>query len=890
MTPGTRLGVYEITAPLGSGGMGEVFCATDTRLNRTVAIKILPEAVATAPDRVARFTREAKLLASLNHPNIAAIYGFEETPASGSAQPVRALVMELVDGDTLAERLAVGPFAIDDVTAIGRQLAEALEYAHEQGVIHRDLKPANIKITPAGVIKVLDFGLAKALEQGPDGSHATAADASPTMSLAATQAGLILGTAAYMSPEQAKGKPADRRADIWAFGVVLFELLTGRAVYSGETVSETMAHVLTQEPDWARLPPTTPLRLRELLRRCLVKDTKNRLQAIGEARIVLQDLTDAPDSSVEATVGERSQRHREWFWASLAIASLVFAAWMGLRPRSPDASTPEPIRFAIDTPERGGPEYPQGSASLSPDGRKIAYVAVSGSRPLLWVHSFETGTAEPIESSEGIGPAVLIWSPDSRSLAFSVPSERRLKRVAATGGPAHVICAIPEFTSTAAWGAGDVILLSGRGLHRVSATGGEVVPVTIADAARDETPRFPHFLPDGRRYLYLATKASGVGSMAYVGELDSTERKVLPGIASEVKYSSGHVLFLRDGALMAQAFDTRRLEVSGEPFLVVDRLSSPMAVAGAFSASTRGTLAYRAVASRPEIQLTWYDRSGNPVGTAGPPGRYTDVELSPDDRFAVFESAEEGSMGLAQAIGRSGDIWVLDLERGVASRVTTDPARDADPVWSADGKAIAFRGDRDGGHLYQRAFGGVADDVLVFKGTSRESPDHWSPDGRHLVFTTFENDVFALPLGGDRTPIPVAVSKFRETDGRVSQDGRWIAYDSDESGRSEVYVQSFPEPTIKLQVSTTGGDHARWSRDGKELYYASPAGEVMAIGIQRTSGELRVTTPIRLFQAPALLAAGEGKFAVSSTGRFLLMVPVAERATPPITVVLNWRP
>ncbi|MGQ0734528.1 MAG: hypothetical protein ACT4QD_12840, partial [Acidobacteriota bacterium] len=554
------------------------------------------------------------------------------------------------------------------------------------------------------------------------------------------------------------------------------------------------------------------------------------------------------------------------------------------RVRPADAPATDHVRFELTTPEPGGPEYPQGSASLSPDGRQMGYAALSGSKRLLWVHSLSTGTAHAIESTDGIGPAILVWSPDSRHLAFSAPSERRLKRVAATGGPSQVICPLPEFATTGAWGAGDVILLSGRGMRRVAASGGELVPVTAAADTSEETHQFPQFLPDGRHYFYLASTAGGQLPTAYVGALDSADRRPLPGITSEVKYSSsGHVLFLREGALMAQPFDVERLELSGEPFLVVDRLSASTAVAGAFSVSANGTMAYRAASARSDSQLTWMDRTGTPVGIAGPPGRYADIELAPNGRFVVFE-AGGGALGSGS---RAGDIWVLDIENGVTSRITSDPARDDNPVWSADGKAIAFRADRDGGHLYQRAFGAVAEDALVFKGQTRESPDHWSPDGRFLIYTTADNDVYALPMTGDRTPVPVATTKFRESDGRVSPDGRWIAYVSNESGRNEIHVQSFPDATLKQPVSTAGGGIPRWSHDGRELYYVAPGDTLMAIAIKPSRDGLSVAAPTRLFQAQGLQFA-EGSYAVSSTGRFLVSAPLAERTRQPITVILNW--
>jgi eukaryotic-like serine/threonine-protein kinase len=850
--------------------MGEVYRARDTKLNRDVALKILPEAFAADPDRLARFRREAQVLASLNHPSIGHIYGFEDSGAT------HAIVLELIDGPTLADRIAVGPIALPDALPIAKQIAEALEAAHEAGIVHRDLKPANIKIKDDGSVKVLDFGLAKALAPEAASGPASLAN-SPTITSPATELGLILGTAAYMSPEQAKGRAVDKRADIWAFGVVLYEMVTGRRLFDAEDVSETLAAVLTRDTTVTALPADLPARLRALVANCLVRDPRQRLRDIGDARIELgKIIAGAPDgiATTGALPAVKPTLGRAWLWPSIALVCFVAAAALAgalvLRPEP----IVEPVRFAVALP--GDATFL--SFRLSPDGRKIAVVGLQAVKPRIWVHSFDTGTFEALAGTDKLTPAVVEWSPDSKSLVFS--TEEKLRTIAAAGGPAQVIANLPVGRAyTGAWGSRDVILLgpmSDRGgpLLKVSAAGGDPQPATELDASKGESGhRSPSFLPDGRHFLFVAIDREG--RKAYVGSLDSKERWPLPGIATVPSYSdTGHILFLREGSLMAQRFDVKRLALDGSPFLVVDKLAEPSAIVGAFHTSTNGTLAYRSSSSR-KTTLIWFDRTGKQLQAAGPVGDYSDIELTLDDRYVTFES------------GSPGDIWVLDLQSGVTQRLTSDPARDADPVWSPDGKTIAFRGDRDGGHLYARAFGMVGQDTSLLKSQSRDSPSSWSRDGKYLAFDS-QGGISALPLSGDPTPIRVTEDPTgRPNQGQISPDSHWIAYQADELGQSEVFVQSFPRPGAKRRVSSAGGRVPRWSNDGRELFYIAPGEVLMSVPITTAGESLNVGAPVRLFVV-TIAAGSEGEYAVSTTGRFLLNVPVAEATATPITMILNW--
>lgn len=862
---GTRIGQYEITASIGAGGMGEVYRARDASLGRDVAIKSLPPAFAYDTERLGRFEREAKVLASLHHSNIAMIHGLAEAGTS------KYLVLELVEGETLAERIARGGLPLDDALDIAGQIAEALEAAHNKGIVHRDLKPSNIKIAPDGRVKVLDFGLAKIMALGTGGAGVDLSK-SPTLTAAQTEGGAILGTAAYMSPEQARGKEVDRRADIWAFGCVLYEMLSGRKAYPNkETVSDTLASILVNEPEWQALPAGTPAKVRALLERCLRKDERRRWADIANVRVeLLEARTEREASTITAAAPVVApSRRREMIAAGLALLFLVTSAlilWLIFKP----APTAPPLRMEIIAPSTANVIFSQ--AELSPDGRKMAFLVDTEGKKLILVRPLDS-PGQALPSTEGTGPEIF-WSADSQFIGFS--AEGKLKKAPADGGPAQIIANLPSTGVYAgAWNAEGIMLLGseaspGGPLLRVSASGGQTVPLTELDKSRKETSHaYPSFLPDGKHYIFLARTSDPQNPAAtYIGDLDSKDRRPLPGIASEAKYSAtGHLVFIRDGALMAQPFDAKRLELSGEAFPVADPfVPARAAIAGPFSVSARGELAYYVPTAGGAIgvntELHWYDRTGKSLGVAGEGGEYTYPELSPDSKFVAFSR------------GSPSDIWVLDIAKHLTSRLTSDPAADTNPKWSPDGRTIAFTSEREGaGNIYTRTVGAVGADKLLYKDDMAKSLCDWSRDGKYLAYVA-NGDVWALPLSGEMSagkPVRVTETAFTEYYAQISPDSRWIAYDSNETGRREVYIQSFPQPGFKQQVSTTGGVMSRWSRDGRELYYYLLTDMVvMAVSIKPAGASLEIGAPAPLVIRPSSTTK---IYSVSADGRFLLQVP-----------------
>ena len=890
LSRGTYIGSCEILDLLGSGGMGEVYRGRDTKLGRDVAVKALPEAFAHDPARLARFEREAQVLAGLNHPNIAIIHDLKEVHDS------RYLILELVEGETLAERIARGPIPIGEALILAGQIADALEAAHEKGVVHRDLKPANVKITPEGRVKVLDFGLAKIHEFAGGAQNASQ---SPTLSAVQTMGGVILGTAAYMSPEQARGKSVDRRADVWAFGCVLYEMLTSRQTFpNGETVSDTLAGILTRDPDWQALPPSTPQKIHALLERCLRKDAERRLRDVGDARVEIEEARAEAEPRAAAPA---SGRRREFALAAFALVFFLTTAAGAIRFFLKPTAGAETVRLDVAPPLNSGAS----SFSISPDGRKLAFVTGPSPR-LIWVRALDSGTAQPIPSTDPVASVGrgggFFWSADSEYIAF-VTQDNKLKKVAATGGPAQLLCSVSAGVGNdscyGTWNAEGVIVLGNDSspgpLLRVSA-GGEPVPATELDKSRKEqSHRYPYFLPDGHHYLYLATGSDARDRVAYVGTLNSKERHPLEGIAAEVKYANGHLIFIRDGALMAQPFDIKRLALTGQAFAIANPFVPSASLAGPFSVSLADSLAYRATiinaTGAVSSQLAWFDRNGRQAALAGPEGEYVGPELSPDGNSVAF------------ARGAPRNIWTLDIAKRLASPLTSGSSDDSNPRWSPDGKTIAFQSVRDGvASLYSRAVGVVAEDKLLLKTESAKTLSDWSRDGKYLAYTD-SGDIWALPLSGDskssEAPKPIQITKtfFTEVFPRISPDGHWIAYVSNESKQVEVYIQSFPEPGFKQQVSTGAGSNVvRWSWDGKELFYfgQNRAG-LFSVSTRSAGASLVVGAPVFLYPPPP--TGRSDILSVSADGRSLRQLIGATAATEApanagstigITVILNW--
>jgi Tol biopolymer transport system component len=879
---GTRIGPYEIIGPLGAGGMGEVYRARDARLARDVAIKAMPEGFAQDPERLGRFEREARLLASLNHPNIASIHGVEE--AGGE----RYLILEFVDGETLAARIKRGPLPVDDAIEICRDIAAGVEAAHESGVIHRDLKPGNVMITPDGGVKVLDFGLATS---GGGGTGASSSDLthSPTMTSPATRAGVILGTAAYMSPEQARGKTVDRRTDIWSFGAVLYECLTGRPLYEGETVSDLIARILEREPEWGALPRETPLRVRDLLQRCLRKDPKQRLRDIGDARLELSEArAGAPEAPVAAVPAAR-RRPIAWMIATgMLLVALVASQLMKPAPAPTDQST---LRVSVPLPPGLQVSTEPPDVVLSPDGRMLLFAATDTTgTSRLYVRRLDSSVVRPVPGTDGA--VIPFWSPDSRQIAFF--AEGSLRRMGIDGSATQVVCPAPA-PRGGAWGPDDVIVFqpnASGALMQIPASGGKPVPATTLDESRKETAhRFPEFLPDGRHFLYVAIPGPDGVPETRAGKLDAVPGPVLLASMSRATYSEGYLLFNQNESVVAQPFDPASLELSGKPTLVPDLYNAAAQYAGSplVMASTEGELVQRELnLSGSRIELL--DRSGKvKQRLVLPPGKYSEPAFSPDGkRLAItFARVDEYDP----------HVWIVDLVRGFSTRFAFDGQYDTEPRWTPDGTRVAWGSDREAGRsLYWKRADGAGDEELLVQ-TQGLFNDVNSVTSRFVVYRSLSGetneDIWIAPLDGDRQARPLIVTQFDELDPAVSPDERWMAYRSNESGRFELYVTTFPEPGRKIRVSGDGAFPSTlmlppviaWRADGRELYYvAADARTLMAVPVE-TGAEFHAGTPRVLLRLPReTIDAG-----ISHDGQTIaVVVPADSNARSIINLVVNW--
>jgi Tol biopolymer transport system component len=869
---GTRLGPYEILAPLGAGGMGEVYRARDTRLERQVAIKVLPAELAASADFRQRFEREAKTISSLNHPHICALFDV------GHQDGVDFLVMELLEGETLAERLKRGSVAADQIQRIGIQIAEALDRAHRQGLVHRDLKPGNVMLTPAGA-KLMDFGLAKSGAASHDGSSLTAM---PTQNTPLTAEGTLVGTFQYMSPEQIEGKEADARSDIFALGAVLYEMATGKRAFEGKSQISVMAAILEKDPpSMSDLQPMTPPALERLVRTCLAKDPEQRLQSARDVKLQLEWIGEAGSRAGAPAVVVRHRKNREKLaWAVSGVFAIAAAALgVGFVLRAPKPESP--VRFQFVLPE--GMSVVQ-APRISPDGQDLAFSATGADgKSQIWIRSLSALDPRPVSGTEG-ATFRPFWAPDSRHIAFIAGG--KLKRVDISGAPPQTLCDAPT-GADGSWGKDGVILFDGQTgdpIRRVPASGG--IPQDVVKGEDGGSVGWPYFLPDGRHFLYFEFGGGRGGGRIMVAGLDPKDKpKPLVAADSLAEYARpGHLLYVKEGTLVAQPFDPSTLAVAGEPVPVAEQIGTTANGLADFSVSDDGVLVYRSGGSS-DSRLVWVDRSGKEVADVSEPAEYGSTSLSPDDtRLAV---------SIRDPRSDKSDLWVRDLKRGVTSRLTFDAGNDGDPVWSPDGTRIVFSSEPKGSSgLYVKDASGTGPASELWSCGDKVVPNDWSRDGRYLAVNRLTAktswDIWVFPMDRKAQPFAFVAGPFVEVLPVFSPDGRYVAYMSNETGRFEIYIRQFPGPGGKWQVSANGGTEPHWSSDGKTVYFHSLDAKVMAVPVE-TGASFSAGVPQVLFAAQILPGQRRNGFLVTRDGqRFLLLAPIGKQGIAPMVVVLHW--
>jgi serine/threonine protein kinase len=891
LNPGTRLGPYEILARLGAGGMGEVWRARDTRLNREVAIKVLPASLANNEDRLRRFKQEALTTSALNHPNILIVHDF------GTHEGSPYIVAELLEGEELRHKLDDGALRPSEALDYAQQIASGLAAAHEKGIVHRDLKPGNLFVTRDGLLKILDFGLAKLKPQPFTGRRVNTE--APTAPLdAETASGVIVGTVGYMSPEQVRGEPVDHRSDIFSFGAILHEMLSGKRAFQRNTPVETMSAILNgNPPELSDINRAVAPEIGRVVRRCLEKRPERRFQSASDLGFALDVLSTPSDSRLDTTrlsaVRERAGKRRlfgnagvAWVVAAVLLLGLLVSLPFTITYFRHAPMETQTSRFFVSPPAKST----LGTVTVSPDGRRLAFIARdTAGKTLLWVRPLDALTAQPLSGTDdAIYP---FWSPDSRFIGFF--ADGKLKKVEVTGGPPSTLCNALNGRG-GAWNRDDVIIFApdaGCGLSRVSASGGEPSLLTTLDSSRrEESHRFPQFLPVGSRFLYFARSAQPENSAIYIRALDQPQPKRILSCNAKAAYTSlrngqaEYLLFPREGTLMAQAFDEASVELTGAPFRVAEHVGYLANNEAYFSVSDNGVLVYQS-GGMAKTQLVWFDRTGKRFGSLGPPSLYEWYVLSPDEKRVAISRVDAETL--------NADIWLLDLGRGISSRFASDPAADVYPVWSPDGSRIVFASYRDGAWaIYQRLSSGVGSEEGILKSSDPKWPSDWSLDGRLIIYDQISSDtqldLWVLPLFGDRQPFPFFQTDFNERRGVFSPDARWIAYESDESGSYQVCVQSLP-PGNKWQISSDGGEEPRWRRDGKELFYRAANGKLMAVEVKANASGFEFSVPKPLFEVPTFDLYYAPLYAVTADGqRFLMNTPVEESASATITVVLNW--